>query len=124
MGNLLRRTGRHSGAGTAGAGRVTGTGACPEGHDALSHAHAARLGPRTTSPPPDYGERMSTPPDIAVVGGGIAGASVAYELAATRSVVLLEAEAALGTHSTARSAATWIPGHGVAAVRALITASG
>ena len=31
---------------------------------------------------------------------------------------------ALGTHSTARSAATWIPGHGVAAVRALITASG
>jgi D-arginine dehydrogenase len=67
---------------------------------------------------------MSTPPDIAVVGGGIAGASVAYELAATRSVVLLEAEAALGTHSTARSAATWIPGHGVAAVRALITASG
>ena len=67
---------------------------------------------------------MSTSPDIAVVGGGIAGASVAYELAATRSVVLLEAEAALGTHSTARSAATWIPGHGVAAVRALITASG
>ena len=67
---------------------------------------------------------MSTPPDIAVVGGGIAGASVAYELAAARSVVLLEAEAALGTHSTARSAATWIPGHGVAAVRALITASG
>jgi D-arginine dehydrogenase len=62
--------------------------------------------------------------DIAVVGGGIAGASVAYELAATRSVALLEAEAALGTHSTARSAATWIPGHGVAAVRALITASG
>jgi D-arginine dehydrogenase len=67
---------------------------------------------------------MSTIADVAVVGGGIAGASVAYELAATRSVTLLEAEAALGTHSTARSAATWIPGHGVAAVRALITASG
>ena len=33
-------------------------------------------------------------------------------------------EGALGTHSTARSAATWMPGHGVAAVRALITASG
>jgi D-arginine dehydrogenase len=62
--------------------------------------------------------------DTAVVGGGIAGASVAYELAARRSVTLLEAEAALGTHSTARSAATWIPGHGVPAVRALITASG
>jgi D-arginine dehydrogenase len=62
--------------------------------------------------------------DIAVIGGGIAGASVAHEVAATRSVTLLEAEPALGTHSTARSAATWIPGHGVAAVRALITASG
>jgi D-arginine dehydrogenase len=65
-----------------------------------------------------------TSPDIAVVGGGIAGASVAHELAATRSVVLLEAEPALGTHATARSAATWIPGHGVAAVRALTAASG
>ena len=67
---------------------------------------------------------MSTPADVVVVGGGIAGASVAFELAATRSVALLEAEATLGTHSTARSAATWIPGHGVSAVRALITASG
>ena len=90
----------------------------------LSHAHAARLGPGVGCAPPNYGERMSTSPDVAVVGGGIAGASVAYELAATRSVVLLEAEATLGSHSTARSAATWIPGHGVAAVRALITASG
>ena len=55
---------------------------------------------------------MSTIRDVAVVGGGIAGASVAHELAASRSVVLLEAETALGTHATARSAATWIPGHG------------
>jgi D-arginine dehydrogenase len=67
---------------------------------------------------------MSSSPDVVVIGGGIAGASVAYELAATRTVLLLEAEPALGTHSTARSAATWIPGHGVAVVRALITASG
>src|SRR5205085_4111908 len=79
-------------------------------------------------PPPkaraNYGGPVSTSPDIAVIGGGIAGASVAHELAATRSVVLLEAEPEPGTHSTARSAATWIPGHGVATVRALITASG
>ncbi|MBW0119457.1 NAD(P)/FAD-dependent oxidoreductase [Pseudonocardia abyssalis] len=62
--------------------------------------------------------------DVVVVGGGIAGASVAYELAADRSVLLLEAETALATHSTARSAAIYVPGHGVGAVRALIERSG
>ena len=62
--------------------------------------------------------------DVVVVGGGIAGASVAYELAGTRSVTLLEAEPELARHSTARSAATWIPGHGNDVVRALIAASG
>ena len=62
--------------------------------------------------------------DVVVVGGGIAGASVAYELAGTRSVILLEAEPELARHSTARSAATWIPGHGNDVVRALIAASG
>ncbi|MDT7553167.1 MAG: D-arginine dehydrogenase [Pseudonocardiales bacterium] len=62
--------------------------------------------------------------DVVVIGGGIAGASVAYELAADRSVTLLEAEPELARHSTARSAATWIPGHGTDVVRALINASG
>jgi D-arginine dehydrogenase len=62
--------------------------------------------------------------DVVVVGGGIAGASVAYELAATRAVILLESEPELARHSTARSAATWIPGHGNDVVRALIAASG
>ena len=62
--------------------------------------------------------------DVVVVGGGIAGASVAYELAAAASVTLLEAESELARHSTARSAATWIPGHGNDVVRALIAASG
>lgn len=63
-------------------------------------------------------------PDIAVVGGGIAGVSIAYELAATRRVTLLEAETDLPLHSTARSAATYVPGHGSGPFRALIAASG
>ncbi|GAA4553206.1 FAD-binding oxidoreductase [Pseudonocardia xishanensis] len=62
-------------------------------------------------------------PDVIVIGGGIAGASVAYELAASRTVLLLEAEASLAMHSTGRSAATYIPGHGTATFRALIRAS-
>ncbi|WP_170308708.1 NAD(P)/FAD-dependent oxidoreductase [Pseudonocardia hierapolitana] len=62
--------------------------------------------------------------DTVVVGGGIAGASIAYELAASRSVLLVETETALARHSTARSAATYVPGHGAAPLRALVTASG
>ena len=65
-----------------------------------------------------------TSPDVVVIGGGIAGASVAYELAVARSVMLLEAEPELARHSTARSAATYIPGHGSDVVRGLIVASG
>jgi len=73
--------------------------------------------------PRNYRRSVSFP-DVVVIGGGIAGASVARELAASRSVLLLEAEPELARHSTARSAATYIPGHGVDVMRALITASG
>jgi D-arginine dehydrogenase len=62
--------------------------------------------------------------DTVVVGGGIAGASIAYELAAGRSVLLVETETALARHSTSRSAATYVPGHGAAPLRALVAASG
>ncbi len=51
--------------------------------------------------------------DVAVIGAGIAGASVAFELAATHSVVLLEAEDHPGYHATGRSAAAYIPSYGV-----------
>ncbi|MAO28354.1 MAG: glycerol-3-phosphate dehydrogenase [Roseovarius sp.] len=43
--------------------------------------------------------------DIAVVGGGIVGASLLHFLDGARSVILLEQEAAVGYHSTGRSAA-------------------
>ncbi|MGH7749984.1 MAG: NAD(P)/FAD-dependent oxidoreductase, partial [Candidatus Dormibacteria bacterium] len=61
--------------------------------------------------------------DVVVIGGGIAGVSIAYELAAHRRVTLLETESTLASHSTGRSAALYMPGHGGPLVRALINAS-
>jgi D-arginine dehydrogenase len=46
--------------------------------------------------------------DIAIIGGGIAGLSLAYFLGDRRSVVVLERESALGYHSTGRSAAEFV----------------
>jgi D-arginine dehydrogenase len=66
---------------------------------------------------------MDERPDVVVIGGGIAGVSIAYELAAHRRVTLLERETSLATHSTGRSAAMYVPGHGGPLVRALIKAS-
>ncbi|MFD1327080.1 NAD(P)/FAD-dependent oxidoreductase [Mycoplana ramosa] len=43
--------------------------------------------------------------DVAIVGGGIAGLSLAHFLAPSRTVVVLERETAHGYHSTGRSAA-------------------
>jgi len=57
--------------------------------------------------------------DIAVIGAGIAGASVAAELARTHSVVLLEREDFPGYHSTGRSAALFSEIYGNPVVRAL-----
>lgn len=48
---------------------------------------------------------MTNTPDIVVIGAGIAGASLAAELALTASVLLLERETRPGMHSTGRSAA-------------------
>lgn len=45
--------------------------------------------------------------DIAIIGAGIAGASLGAELAPHRNVVLIEAEDTPGYHSTGRSAAFW-----------------
>jgi D-arginine dehydrogenase len=61
--------------------------------------------------------------DVIVIGAGIAGASVAYELAASRSVLLLERESQPGYHTTGRSAALFTETYGNSAMRALTRAS-
>ena len=61
--------------------------------------------------------------DFIIIGGGIAGASVGYFLAARGSVVLLERESQPGYHSTGRSAALFLDSYGPAGVRALTRAS-
>lgn len=62
--------------------------------------------------------------DIAIIGAGIAGASLAAEISAHRSVVLIEAELQPGYHSTGRSAAFWDESYGGPDVQPLTTASG
>ena len=61
--------------------------------------------------------------DFLVVGGGIAGASVAYELSVRSTVILLEAENATGYHSTGRSAAVMSENYGPALWSRLVSAS-
>lgn len=61
--------------------------------------------------------------DFLVVGGGIAGLSVASRLAAHGRVTVLEAEAALGYHASGRSATFSHYGIGNGIVRALTAAS-
>ena len=55
--------------------------------------------------------------DFIVIGAGIAGASAAYELAPHGSVLLIEAEAQPGYHSTGRSAALFTRNYGTPLVR-------
>jgi D-arginine dehydrogenase len=61
--------------------------------------------------------------DIAIIGAGIAGTSVAALLAPHRRVLLLERESQPATHSTGRSAAMFMESYGPPAVRALTRAS-
>ena len=62
--------------------------------------------------------------DIAIVGAGMAGASLAAALGDRAQVLLLEAEARPGYHATGRSAAFWTESYGGPGVQPLTTASG
>ena len=59
--------------------------------------------------------------DFIVIGGGMAGASAAYFLAAESSVTVLEMENQPGYHTTGRSAALYTEAYGNATIPALIT---
>ena len=61
--------------------------------------------------------------DFLIIGGGIAGASAAYELARYGSVLLLEAEDTAGYHATGRSAALYTRNFGNPVVRQVNAAS-
>ncbi len=61
--------------------------------------------------------------DVVIVGAGIAGVSLAAELAPRRRVVVLEQEHAPGYHATGRSAALLAPNYGGALLAALTAAS-
>lgn len=62
--------------------------------------------------------------DFAVIGAGIAGASIAAELAPNAKVLVLEAEDAPGYHTTGRSAAFWEECYGGTGVVPLTLSSG
>ncbi|HEX8640771.1 MAG TPA: FAD-dependent oxidoreductase [Allosphingosinicella sp.] len=67
---------------------------------------------------------MTRRADVAIIGAGMAGASLAAEIAARASVLILEAESQPGYHSTGRSAAFWSESYGGPLIQPLTSASG
>lgn len=57
--------------------------------------------------------------DVLIIGGGIAGLSLAWALAPSRRVVLAEAEASLAYHTSSRSARQMQPNYGPAVIAEL-----
>ena len=66
---------------------------------------------------------MAHDSDFLVIGGGIAGAAAAFNLAAHGRVQILEMEDAPGYHTTGRSAALYTETYGNRVVRAITSAS-
>ena len=60
--------------------------------------------------------------EVGIIGGGMAGASVAFHLAPHARVALIEREPHVGYHSTGRSAALYAPNYGSELVRRLTLA--
>lgn len=81
------------------------------------------LQPKIVKTMPDTPAADSDLFDYAIVGAGIAGASLAYQLAGKGSVLLLERESQPGYHSTGRSAAMFMESYGTPTIRALTRAS-
>jgi D-arginine dehydrogenase len=65
----------------------------------------------------------TTDVDVVVIGGGMAGASVAAAVAPRRRLVLVEQELQLAQHTTGRSAASYVASYGPAPIRSLTRAS-
>jgi len=62
--------------------------------------------------------------DIVIVGAGMAGASLAAQVAQRARVLVIEAEDRPGYHTTGRSAAFWSESYGGPMIQPLTTASG
>jgi len=62
--------------------------------------------------------------DIVIAGAGMAGASLAAQLAGKAKVLMVEAEVRPGHHATGRSAAFWTESYGGPGIQPLTTASG
>ena len=67
---------------------------------------------------------MTTRYDVAIVGGGMAGTSLAAAIAPEARVLVIEGEDAPGYHATGRSAAFWSETYGGPGIQPLTTASG
>ncbi|MGX9146852.1 NAD(P)/FAD-dependent oxidoreductase [Mesorhizobium sp. 128a] len=61
--------------------------------------------------------------DVIVIGGGMAGASAAFEISRSAKVVLLERESHCGYHTTGRSAASFTENYGNGVIRRIVLAS-